>query len=122
MKTKAYHIIATILLFLTITYLSSAQISKELLGDWRFEAPNAPEGSTNGLVTISTDTVTMAFEGGLQFPSDWVKIKGDSIIYETTFDEDKVRFSLKVIDDQNLEGKAVWDEGETPVYYRRQKI
>jgi len=100
----------------------TAQISNTLHGDWTFDAPDAPEGSTFGVASLKADTVTMIFEGAMRFPSDWVKASGDSIIYETSFEKDKVRFSLKIIDDQNLGGKAVWENGETPITFKRKKV
>jgi hypothetical protein len=98
-----------------------AQSLKELAGEWQFDAPNAPEGSTFGNVIIKNDTVTMVFEGAQRFPSDWVKVKQDSVIYQTSFESDVVRFSLKVVDDQNMSGKAVWQDGETPITLKRKK-
>ncbi len=121
MRHRYIHLIILGVLILFATDVS-AQISKVLLGDWTFDAPDAPEGSTFGAASLRSDTVTMIFEGALRFPSDWVRATGDSIIYETSFEKDKVRFSLKVIDDQNLSGKAVWENGETLITFKRRKV
>jgi len=120
MRSKVLYFAITALLFFPVTLITEAQIEKNLAGNWKFEAPNAPHGSTDGLIIISADTVMMVFPDSPKFPSDWVRVKGDSIIWETTFEKDKVKFMLKVMDDQNMNGKAVWDEGETPVMLRRQ--
>lgn len=110
------------LFFLLFSFIIDAQISKELSGDWYFDAPEAPEGSTSGTATFKPDTVIMIFDGHIRFPSDWVKAENDSIIYEISFESDRVRFSLKINDEQNLEGKAVWENGQTPIIFRRKKV
>jgi hypothetical protein len=93
----------------------TSQIKEIYTGDWKFEAPNAPEGSQKGNVVIKTDAVVMSFDEFMQFPSEWLKVRNDSIIYEVAFDDTTVRFSLKVNDTNKMTGKAVWDDGETPV-------
>jgi len=64
---------------------------------------------------LKQDSAIMTFDGYEKFPSSWVKVKNDSIIYEVDFGDTNVVFSLKVIDDNTMSGKAVWDEGETPI-------
>lgn len=122
MKTRSWRITLSLVIFFSISFMTDAQISKNLSGDWYFDAPDAPEGSTSGAATFKVDTVIMIFDGHLRFPSDWVKTDNDSIIYEVSFESDKVRFSLKIMDEQNLEGKAVWENGETPIIFRRKKV
>jgi hypothetical protein len=97
-----------------------SQIEENFTGKWKFEAPNAPEGSTQGNIEIKTNAVIMTFDDLTQFPSSWVKVRNDSIIYETAFDLAKVQFSLKVIDKNNMAGKAVWEGGETPVILKKE--
>ncbi|HEX2970460.1 MAG TPA: hypothetical protein VHO46_15290 [Bacteroidales bacterium] len=121
MKTKLIHLFLTGFLFLSVSIISNSQVIGDLLGEWSFDAPQAPEGATFGQAIIKADTVIMRFEGGLQFPSDWVKSDKDSIVYETTFDEVKVKFALKIIDEQTLAGKAIHSDGDVPITFRRKK-
>jgi hypothetical protein len=100
----------------------TALINEIYTGDWKFEAPNAPEGSQKGNVVIKTNAVVMSFDEFMQFPSEWLKVRNDSIIYEVAFDDTTVRFSLKVTDANKMTGKAVWDDGETPVILTKKII
>jgi hypothetical protein len=97
-------------------------IAEIYTGDWEFSAPDAPEGSTEGNVTIKTDGVIMTFDDLMAFPSSWVKVRNDSIIYQMDFDLATVLFSLKVVDKDNMTGKAVWKEGETAVVLRKKAV
>ena len=91
----------------------SSMIEEAYTGKWKFEAPNAPEGSTKGDIEIKPDAVIMTFDEAIDFPSNWVRFRNDSIIYQTVFDAATVVFSLKIIDKNKMAGKAVWEEGET---------
>lgn len=88
-------------------------------GEWKFEAPSAPEGSTKGDIEIKPDAVIMTFDDAVVFPSTWVKFRNDSIIYQVDFDATSVVFSLKIIDKNHMSGKAVWEEGESPFILRK---
>ncbi|HEX2970461.1 MAG TPA: hypothetical protein VHO46_15295 [Bacteroidales bacterium] len=92
---------------------SEAKIEDSYTGNWKFEAPNAPEGSTEGDIVIKPEEVIMTFDNAVGFPSKWIKFRNDSIIYQTVFDGATVVFSVKIIDRNNMKGKAVWDDGET---------
>jgi hypothetical protein len=114
MKKRMLYLVVTGFLVL-VSLITFAQIQKTYTGDWKFEAPDSPEGSTFGIVTLKQDSAIMTFDGYEKFPSSWVKVKNDSIIYEVDFGDTEVVFSLKIIDDYTMSGKAVWDEGETPI-------
>jgi hypothetical protein len=91
----------------------SSMIEEVYTGKWKFEAPNAPEGSTKGDIEIKPDAIIMTFDEAIDFPSNWVRFRNDSIIYQTAFDAATVVFSLKIIDKNKMAGKAVWEDGET---------
>ncbi len=101
------------------TLFINFQIHENYTGEWRFEAPKAPEGSTKGNIRIKSDAVIMSFDRLLEYPSTWVKMRNDSLIYQTEFDEATVLFSLKIVDKENMTGNAVWKDGETPVTFKR---
>lgn len=106
-------------LFLFSAFAVRAQIGDSYTGKWKFEAPNAPEGSTKGNIEIQPNSVIMTFDDMVQFPSSWVKVRNDSILYETAFDLAKVQFSLKAVDNNNMTGKAVWEGGESLVTLKK---
>ncbi|MGE5406126.1 MAG: hypothetical protein ACM3NR_00330 [Methanosarcina sp.] len=115
MKNRFKQIILSGAFLFSLTLITNAQIKETYTGDWKFEAPNAPEGSKNGSVVIKTDAIIMSFDEFMQFPSQLLKVVNDSILYEVAFDDTTVRFALKVNDANNMTGKAVWDDGETPI-------
>lgn len=96
-----------------------SKIVETYTGEWKFEAPAAPEGSTKGDIEIKADAVIMTFDDAVVFPSTWVKFRNDSIIYQVDFDATTVVFSLKIIDKNHMTGKAVWEEGESPFILRK---
>lgn len=95
------------------------QIEKDYTGKWTFEAPDAPEGSKKGTIEITPTSIIMTFDDMVGFPSNWARMRNDSIIYETTFDLATVLFSLKIIDGENLQGKAVWEDGESAMIMKK---
>lgn len=122
MKPRYLQVILSILIILSGSSMAIAQISDNLSGGWYFDAPDAPEGSTSGVATFKADTVILVFDGHMKFPSDWVKAGNDSITFQVSFESDRVKFSLRISDDQTLDGKAVWENGETPIIFRRKKL
>src|SRR5512133_4138783 len=64
----------------------TSMIEETYTGKWKFEAPDAPEGSTKGDIEIKPDAIIMTFDEAIDFPSNWVKFRNDSIIYQTVFD------------------------------------
>ncbi|HLN22334.1 MAG TPA: hypothetical protein VK213_14690 [Bacteroidales bacterium] len=116
MKNKVGYIYLSAIVMLTLFSFMPPQIDKDYQGRWSFKAPEAPEGSTNGNIEITPSTVIMTFDNVVGFKSNWAKMKSDSIIYETSFDLATVVFMLKVVDDEHIEGKAVWKDGESPVF------
>lgn len=107
---------------MSFALMNAQQIQDTYTGDWKFEAPGAPEGSQKGDVAIKADAIVMTFDSILQFPSEWIKTPKDSLIYEVAFDDTTVRFSLKIKDANNMTGKAVWDDGETPIFLTRKIV
>lgn len=123
MKNKMKQLVLTGVLLLCMSLYINAQmgsagagdsrIGETYTGEWKFEAPDAPEGSTKGGIQIKPDAVIMTFDDAVEFPSTWVKFRNDSIIYQVDFDAATVVFSVKIIDKYNMTGKAVWEEGES---------
>lgn len=101
---------------------SDAMIKENYMGDWKFEAPDAPPGSTSGNLVIKADAIIMSFDDIQEYPSSWIKVRNDSIIYQVKFDQATVVFLLKVIDKDNMSGKAVWDDGETAVILKKRIV
>ncbi|HLP71735.1 MAG TPA: hypothetical protein VK155_02460 [Bacteroidales bacterium] len=101
---------------------SGAMIKENYTGDWKFEAPDAPPGSTSGSLVMKPDAIIMSFDDIEEYPSSWIQVRNDSIIYQVKFDQATVVFSLKIIDKENMSGKAVWEDGETDVILRKRIV
>jgi len=119
MKNRFTHLVLAVILLLSVSFIPGVQINDNYTGKWKFEAPDAPEGSTSGNILIKTNIVVMSFDDFEEFPSSWVRFRNDSIIYETSFDLATVLFSLRVVDKNNMKGKAVWKDGETEITLKK---
>jgi hypothetical protein len=119
MKNNILCYLAAVLL-MSGSLSASAQIKEAYIGNWTFEAPTAPEGYTYGIISFKKDSVIMSFaDPNFTFPSNWIKVKSDSIIYESFIDGTPVLFSLKARDKGNVTGNAVWSGGETLMVMKR---
>jgi hypothetical protein len=114
MKRKILQLFLLVPILLLGSLSTNAQIKPDYIGNWKFEAPTAPEGFTYGIIALKKDSVIMEFtDGANKFPSNWVKVKSDSIIYESDINGTIVLFSLKINDKLKITGNAVWSEGVT---------
>jgi hypothetical protein len=114
MKSKVLQLTLLISFLLTGLLSTNAQTKKSHIGNWSFEAPDAPEGYTYGIIEIKKDTIITSFtELKYNVPSVWIKFKNDSITFKAVIDGNDVLFSLKIEDETNIKGDAVWSDGET---------
>jgi len=122
MKIKAILHFSLIIILLSLSFSASGQVNTSQIGNWTFEAPTAPEGFNYGVIEFKKDSVLMQFtDGQYKLSSNWVKVKNDSIKYESTVDGTSVLFSLKVVDKQKISGNAVWEGGETSMILTRKQ-
>jgi hypothetical protein len=105
-----------------IPFSSNSQVTKTSLGKWSFEAPGAPDGYTYGIIEITKDSVKTSFTTtDFTFPSVWVRAKNDSIIYKSIIDGTDVVFSLKLEDELNIRGNAIWSDGEAVMILKKKE-
>ena len=122
MKSKILQLFLIMSVFLIGSLSTNAQIKTAYLGNWSFNAPSAPEGYTYGIVEIKKDSVNTFFmESKFKFPSFWIKVKNDSITYKVMVDGTDVLFSLKIENEANIKGNAVWSDGETQMILKKKK-
>ncbi len=111
-------IIVSILLITSLQV--NSQVKKSYVGKWDFEAPTAPQGYNYGIIEIKNDSAHMVFSGSTyRFPSVWTRFTKDSVNYKTIIDGTDVLFSLKVENDSNIGGTAVWSDGETRMVLKK---
>lgn len=120
MKPTVMRLIIIATLLLTGSMTANSQVRKSCIGKWDFEAPTAPQGYNYGIIEIKKDTVSMVFSGSTyRFPSVWTRFTNDSVNYKTIIDGTDVLFSLKVENDSNIGGNAVWSDGETRIILKK---
>jgi hypothetical protein len=122
MKNK----ILQLLLIISVSFIGSlstnAQVKVAYLGNWSFIAPTAPDGYTFGIIEIKKDSVNTSFtELKYKVPSIWIKVENDSITYKAIVDDTDVLFSLKIENEANIKGNAVWSDGETQMILKKKK-
>lgn len=62
----------------------------------------------HGIIDLKPDTAINSFSDiPYSFVSNWVKVRNDSLIFETYINTNAVLFSLK-LEDTKIEGEAVW--------------
>jgi len=112
-----------IMLFIFFFSALSAQSSKEKKdpsGQWKFDAPYAPEGYTSGTVDIGfTDkkySATMSFTNlGYAFTGEKVRAQNDSLFFLVWIEGNDVSVSLKMNDKTTMAGNAVYYGGVVPL-------
>lgn len=120
-------------MFLLMSLLSGLEVSainaeqqKNPAGQWKFEAPDAPEGFTSGTMIVSLEgnknAVSMVFNGtGYKFNGEKVKVENDSLFFSIYVEGDDVAVSLKMSDQTKMTGKAVYFQGSLPLTLIKQK-
>lgn len=120
MKSKILKLLLIISVCLIGSLSTNAQVKVTYNGNWSFVAPTAPDGYTYGIIEIKKDSVITFFsELKYNVPSIWIKVKNDSIIYKGMVDNTVVLFSLKIVDETNIKGNAVWEDGETQMILKK---
>jgi hypothetical protein len=104
--------------FMSISIISAQTVKekKDPVGQWKFEAPAAPEGYTSGTINIGFAerkySTTMEFAGiEYKFIGENVKFKNDSLFFSFPLEDDYVSISLKLEDKSKMSGKGIYSEG-----------
>ncbi len=107
--------------FLSVIAVNGQNITKNNpVGTWKFEAAYAPEGYTSGTIVVGLadqkHTTTMSFTGSeYVLPGEKVKAVNDSVLFSINLEGQDVKVMLKMVNDTNMTGKAVYSEGEVPL-------
>lgn len=115
--------VIVIILFIIISLpvlIAQNQVKNNPVGTWKFEAAYAPEGYTSGTIVVGLadqkHTTTMSFTGSeYVLPGEKVKAVNDSVLFSINLQGQDVKVMLKMVNDTNMTGKAVYSEGEVPL-------
>ena len=109
---KIIPFILLFIFFLTALSAQSVNGKKDLVGQWKFDAPYAPEGYTSGTVNIGfaeqKHSATMSFSNlDYSFTGEKVRIQNDSLNLLIWVEGTEVTVSLKMEDKATMTGNAV---------------
>jgi hypothetical protein len=115
-----------ILFLMLISFLSvitvSGQSAKKIdpVGNWKFDAPYAPEGYSSGTIVVGLTekkhTATMSFAGSeYKLAGEKVQSVNDSILFSIYLEGQDIKVMLKLENETKMTGKAVYTEGEVPL-------
>src|SRR5512140_3212291 len=97
-------IMSLVLFSLLVGLAASAQATKDKnnsVGQWKFEAPYAPEGFTSGLIEVAFAenkyTTQISFTGSeLKIPGEKVKVENDTVAFIVYVEGSDVTINLKM--------------------------
>jgi len=123
MKKIIPHVLM-IILSINITAAQTSKAKKDPVGDWKFEAPYAPESYTSGIITFSFAekkySAYMKFTGSdYKYPGANVKFERDSVFLSLYVESEYIAIRMKLEDNSKMSGKAVYSEGEIPLTLTR---
>ncbi len=90
------------------------------VGQWKFDAPYAPEGYTSGTIDFCLEEVKYTASISLtnldyNLTGEKVRIQNDSLYFFIWIDTDSVSVNLKMNDNSTMTGNAVFSEGVIPL-------
>ncbi|MGE5420618.1 MAG: hypothetical protein ACM3UT_10550 [Chloroflexota bacterium] len=124
MKGKTLSILVIIIL---AVFSANAQTKAKLnpVGTWKFEAPAAPEGYTNGTIVVGLQekahTASISFAGSeYKLPGEKVKFEGDSLKFDVYLEGATINIMMKMNSETAMSGKALTPDGEVPLTLKKE--
>ena len=118
--------LAMLLLFsFSLTNAQTTKTKKDPAGDWKFEAPYAPEGYTTGNITIGLAekkyTVTISMPGSdYKINGENVRFENDSLKFSVYVEDENVVVKMKMEDAAKMTGAASTSDGVIPLTAAKQ--
>ena len=118
--------LAMLVLFsISLTNAQTTKTKKDPSGDWKFEAPYAPEGYTTGNITIGLAekkyTVAISMPGSdYKINGENVKFENDSLKFSVYIEGENVGVKMKMEDASRMKGSALSSQGEIPLTAAKQ--
>ncbi|HBE41649.1 MAG TPA: hypothetical protein DDW27_10685 [Bacteroidales bacterium] len=112
----------SLLIILSISF-ANAQTTKTGLnpaGEWKYEAPYAPEEYTTGKITIGIAdqkySAVISLTGSeYKITGQNIKVVNDSLLFSLYIEGETVNVKMKMQDASKMTGVAVSSEGEIPL-------
>lgn len=117
---KLFSVLILAIISLSLVNAQSSNAKKNIAGDWKFEAPYAPEGYSDGKITVGLADGN--YSAAITFTGSTYKITGEKVKYENdtlTFfvyiEGESVSVQMKAEAGSKMTGKAIYSEGEIPI-------
>jgi len=115
MKKKLMFFTVLLLICLVGSFSTAAQSEDNLIGYWKAEAPDAPQGFNSSIMQITIDSVFTTFAGEtFAYHSIEMNFKNDTLTF--IIGGIDVLCTLRFEDNSNLKGNAVWSDGASPLF------
>jgi len=117
---------AMLLVFsISLINAQTTKTKKDPAGEWKFEAPYAPEGYTTGKITIGFAekkyTAVISMTGSdYKINGENVKFENDSLTFSVYLEGETVGVKMKMEDTVKMTGAATSSQGEIPVTATKQ--
>lgn len=120
MKTKIFALFLVSFFYCLSVSAQSRSPKVDPVGQWKFEAPYAPEGYTTGVIEIGF--TEKKYSASMNFSQldykvigEKVKFENDSLSFLIYVEGQDVMVGLKMETGTEMSGKAVYYEGEIPL-------
>ncbi len=110
---------------ISLVNAQTAKTKKDPAGDWKFEAPYAPEGYNSGKITIGFAekkyTAVISMTGSeYKINGENVKFENDTLTFSVYIEGETVGVKMKMDEPLKMTGAATSSQGEIPVTATKQ--
>jgi len=110
---------------ISLVNAQTAKTKKDPAGDWKFEAPYAPEGHNSGKITIGFAekkyTAVISMTGSeYKINGENVKFENDTLTFSMYIEGETVGVKMKMEEPLKMTGAANSSQGEIPVTATKQ--
>ena len=114
-----------VLFSISFVNAQTPKTKKDPAGDWKFEAPYAPEGYTSGKITIGFAekkyTAVISMTGNeYKINGENVKFENDTLTFSVYIEGETVGVKMKMEDPVKMTGAATSSQGEIPLSATKQ--
>ena len=117
---------ALLLIFsISLINAQTTKTKKDPAGDWKFEAPYAPEGYNTGKITVGFAekkyTAVIIMTGSdYKINGENVKFENDTLTFSVNIEGETVGVKMKMEDTVKMTGAATSSQGEIPLTATKQ--
>ena len=119
--------IITILLCIPAITAQAQQTRNDPVGNWKFEAPYAPEGYNTGTIQIGHTenklTANIGFPGSdYKIPGEKVRFENDQLFLTVYIEGTDINIGLKMESNAKMSGAASTPDGQVPLTLVREEV